>query len=174
MTRRQGRTDGEMTRDEWAAAAGFFLAAHGVENFTAAEICLVGRIRGGATLEAPPPEFMRHALKLIGVLEWLRWYQGAAAVHVNSWYRSEAYNAVISVSDKSMHLTAGAADITKDGWPPSRVALALHNDYPMAEQLGIGLYDTRVHVDVRGMLGRRAPARWSGPGVSEWWLESVA
>ena len=73
-----------------------------------------------------------------------------------------------------MHLTGGAADITKDGWPPARVALALLNDYPMADELGLGLYETFTHVDVRGMIGRRAPARWSGEGVGNWWLESAA
>ena len=163
-----------MTKAEWEERAGFFLEAHGVEHFSAEEIAKVGRLRGGATLYAPPPDFLLTALKLIEVLEWLRWYQGIAPVRINSWYRSPEYNDVISRHDKSIHLTAGAADVTKDGWTPARVALALHNDYPMASELGIGLYDTRTHVDVRGMIGRPAPARWSGTGVGEWWLESAA
>lgn len=158
-----------MTRQEWEEGAGFFLEAHGVEHFTASEICLVGRVRGGATLEAPPADFLLTALKLIEVLEWVRWFKDVAPVHVGSWYRSPEYNSVISRYDRSIHLTAGAADITKDGWTPAQVALTLHNDYPMADKLGIGLYNHHVHVDVRGMIGRASPARWAADGVGEWW-----
>lgn len=62
-------------------------------------------------------------------------------------------------------------------WSPERVALALLNDYPLADKLGLGLYVSSrfVHVDVRGLLGRRAPARWSGKGARRrWWLELAA
>ncbi len=159
-----------MTRVEWQDRAGFFLDAHGVEHFTALEICAVGRVRGGATLFAPPPDFLLTALKLIKVLEWVRWYQSASPVHVNSWYRSRAYNDVVSRVDRSMHLTCGAADITKDGSTPAHIALMLHNDHPLSAELGIGLYEGFTHIDVRGQLGRRAPARWSGDGVEDgWW-----
>ena len=163
-----------MTKEAWEAGAGFFLEAHGSEHFTATEICPVGKVHKRSTLEAPPPDFMLAALKLIDVLDWIRWYQGPAPVHVTSWYRSTAYNRAVGGGKRSMHLTAGAADITKRGWSPQRVALALLNDYPMADQLGIGLYRTFTHVDVRGMIGRRAPARWSGSGVGQWCLESAA
>ena len=163
-----------MTKEAWEAGAGFFLEAHDVEHFTALEVCQVGKLRGGATLNAPPPDFMLTALKLIDVLEWIRWYEGPAPIHVNSWYRSTAYNRAVGGGKRSMHLTAGAADITKRGWSPQRVALALLNDYPMADQLGLGCYEDFTHVDVRGMIGRRAPARWSGTGVEDWWLDSAA
>ncbi len=160
-----------MTRTEWEAGAGFFLDAHGVANFTATEVCPVGKVHKRSTLEAPPPDFMLTALKLIDVLDWIRWYQGAASIRVNSWYRSPSYNRSVGGGKTSIHLTAGAADITKRRWTPLRIALALHNDYPMSEKLGIGLYGTFVHVDVRGMIGRRAPARWTGKGAQgRWWL----
>lgn len=162
-----------MTKAAWETSAGFFLEAHGVEHFTAAEICAVGKLRGGALLDAPPADFMLIALKLIeGPLGWIRWYENPAPIRVNSWYRSTGYNAAVGGATDSMHLTGGAADITKRGWTPLRIVLALHNDYPMADQLGLGLYTTFVHVDIRGMLGRRAPARWSGDNVDDGWLEA--
>ena len=164
-----------MTREQWTSGAGFFLDAHGVEHFTALEICPVGKLRAGATLTSPPPDFMLTALKLIdGPLGWIRWYQEPAPVHVNSWFRSTDYNRAVGGGEHSMHLTGGAVDFTKDGWTPAKIALALHNDYPMSEKLGIGLYEDFVHVDIRGLMGRRAPARWSGGGVGDWWLEHAA
>ncbi len=160
-----------MTQEEWRAGAGFFLEAHGVVNFTAEEICPVGKTHKTATLYAPPPEFILNSLKLIeGPLDWIRWYEGSAPVGVNSWFRSEAYNRSVGGGKNSIHLTGGAADITKRRWTPLRIALAFAHDYPMAEQLGIGLYPTFVHVDIRGMIGRRAPARWTGKGAEKnWW-----
>jgi len=53
----------------------------------------------------------------------------------------------------------GAADIVKVGWSPSDVA-DLIDDSPWAKQLGLGRYQSFTHVDVRGMIGRPAPARW--------------
>ena len=156
-------------------SAGFFLAAHGVEHFSASEVCPVGRTWGGATAHAPPPDFMLTVLKLIeGPLAWIRWFQGAAPIGVNSWYRDTEYNEAVGGGVNSMHLTGAAVDITKRGWAPERVALALHYAYPMADELGVGLYKTFIHIDIRGMLGRSSPARWSGDDVGEWWKERAA
>ena len=169
-----------MTKEAWArvaweSGADFFLEAHGVKHFRAPEICPVGRKHRAATLYAPSPDCMLAALRLIeGPLNWIRSYQENALLHVNSWYRSPEYNKAVGGGENSMHLTGGAADVQKGGWSPLRMALALHNDYPLAAQLGIGVYATFLHVDVRGMLGRRAPARWSGIGVGKWWLDSAA
>jgi len=149
-----------MSRADWLQAAEFFLAAHGPYHFRAYEIADVGRMEGDATLTAPEPHLLLTALKLIDVLEWLRWYEDIAPVHVTSWYRGPAYNAAVGGSVGSMHLTCGAADVTKDGWEPEQVARALDRYYPQAEKLGIGKYDTFTHVDIRGMLGRPTPARW--------------
>ena len=162
-----------MTKVEWEAGAGFFIDAHGVSHFTALEICPVGKVWSGATLTSPPPDFMLTVLKLVdGPLGWIRWFQGPAPIHVNSWYRSTNFNRAVGGGYNSMHLTGGAIDITKRDWSPKRIALALHNDYPHREKLGIGLYKTFVHLDIRGMIGRRAPGRWSGAGVGDWWKDS--
>lgn len=159
-----------MTRDEFLLAGGFFLEAHGVQNFRAYEVANVGRLANGRgpALLAPPPELMPNALRLIeDVLEWVRWYRGPAPVHVSSWYRDPAYNAAVGGASQSLHMTCGAADINKTGWSPLKLARTIHHDHPHSDKLGIGCYRTFVHVDVRGWLGRRAPARW-GP-VGNWW-----
>jgi hypothetical protein len=36
----------------------------------------------------------------------------------------------------------------------------LLEDHPDAQRLGIGCYENFTHLDVRGHIGRRAPARW--------------
>ena len=58
-----------------------------------------------------------------------------------------------------MHLTLGASDIVKVGRSPSEVADMLEG-HPDAKLLGIGRYKSFTHLDVRGMIGRRSPARW--------------
>lgn len=163
-----------MTRTEFYRAGQFFLEAHGVVHFKAHEIAPVGRLANGAgpALVVPTPDLMTNALTLIEeVLEWVRWYQGPAPIHISSWYRDPAYNAAIGGVARSTHLLAAAADINKAGWSPLKLARAIHHDHPHSELLGIGCYRTFVHVDVRGFLKLPSPARW-GP-VVEWWREAA-
>jgi hypothetical protein len=148
-----------MTKDDWVEICGKCLADHGTTNFSALEICDVGRRSGGAVLSAPPVELLENAYKLIDVLEWLRTEDGTASVLVNSWYRSPKYNAEIGGVSRSMHLTLGAADIVKVGRSPSEVAGLLETS-PYNNLLGVGRYKTFTHLDVRGMIGRSSPARW--------------
>ena len=58
-----------------------------------------------------------------------------------------------------MHMTCGAADVVKIGFTPAEVADILEN-HPDSDQFGIGRYATFTHIDIRGMIGRSAPARW--------------
>jgi len=58
-----------------------------------------------------------------------------------------------------MHLTGGAADVVKIGFTPDEVADILER-HPDSDQFGIGRYKTFTHIDIRGMIGRRSPARW--------------
>ena len=152
-----------MTKSDWIEVCGKFLEDRGTKNFSALEICDVGRKSGGAVLSAPPVEqlvpMLDNAYKLIDVLEWLRVEDGTAGVLVNSWYRSPPYNAAIGGVPYSMHLTLGASDIVKVGRSPSEVADMLEG-HPDAKLLGIGRYKSFTHLDVRGMIGRRSPARW--------------
>ena len=152
-----------MTKNNWLEICGKYLAEYGTTNFSALEICDVGRKSGGAVLSAPPVgqlvPMRENAYRLIDVLEWLRMEDGTASVLVNSWYRSPLYNAAIGGVPHSMHLTLGACDIVKVGRSPSEVADMLEG-HPDAKLLGIGRYKSFTHLDVRGMIGRRSPARW--------------
>jgi hypothetical protein len=148
-----------MTKDDWLEVCGKCLADHGTTNFSALEICDVGRRSGGAVLSAPPMVLLENAYKLIDVLEWLRTKDGTASVLVNSWYRDDWYNKTIGGVKRSMHLTLGAADIVKVGRSPSEVAGLLETS-PYNNLLGVGRYKTFTHLDVRGMIGRPSPARW--------------
>jgi len=148
-----------MTKDDWLEVCGKCLADHGTTNFSALEICDVGRRSGGAVLSAPPQKLLENAYKLIDVLEWLRAEDGTASVLVNSWYRDDWYNKAIGGVANSMHKTCAAADVVKMGRTPSEVAALLEHS-PYNNLLGVGRYKTFTHIDVRGMIGRSSPARW--------------
>jgi hypothetical protein len=149
-----------MTKDDWLEICGKCLADHGTTNFSALEICDVGRkSRGGAVLSTPPVGLLENAYKLIDVLEWLRAEDGTASVLINSWYRDDWYNKAIGGVKNSMHKTCAAADVVKMGRTPSEVADLLER-HPHSKLFGLGRYKTFTHLDVRGMCSRPSPARW--------------
>lgn len=94
----------------------------------------------------PDPELVRK-------LELLRTELGNTAIHINSAYRSPAYNRKVGGSPKSQHLLAKAADIVVKGKTPKEVATAAAK----VGFTGIGTYKKFTHVDVRPK-----PARWNG------------
>lgn len=149
-----------MTRSDWKEICGAELSALGIQNFSPLEICDVGR-KGphGYELAAPTLDLLVNAIKLIDVLEWLRDYEVRTPILVNSWYRDPTYNYDIGGVQRSMHMTCGAADIVKVGYEPYQVAGMLEA-HPLSDQFGIGTYETFTHIDIRGMIGRSAPARW--------------
>ena len=148
-----------MTRSDWATACDTRLQEAGFKHFSALEISDVGRKCGDAVLVAPPLDLLNNATRLMMLLEWVRRTDGEAPVLVNSWYRDPAYNAAVGGVPHSMHLTLGAADIVKVGWSPADVADLLGHA-PHKHMLGIGRYKSFTHIDIRGMIGRPAPARW--------------
>ena len=153
-----------MTKDEWVDVCGHALEAAGIQNFHPLEIADVGResvtaLHGSQILAAPPPHLIANAILLCNVLRDLRSAVRPTPVLVNSWYRDGAYNNRIGGVPNSMHLTCGAADVTKAGFTPEEVADILER-HPDSDEFGIGRYKTFTHIDVRGMIGRTAPARW--------------
>ena len=154
-----------MTKDKWLEMCGKALAVEGIESFHPLEICDVGRkapdgqLYGDHHLTAPPFHLVLNALKLCHVLCDLREAVRPTPVLVNSWYRDIIYNHRIGGVSRSMHLTCGAADVTKPGFTPSEVADILEH-HPDSSNFGIGRYKTFTHIDVRGMIGRPSPARW--------------
>jgi hypothetical protein len=148
-----------MTRDEWVEVCGAALEAEGIDQFHPLEVCDVGREARGTALVTPQPYLLPNAIKLCRVLCDLRAAVRPMPVRVNSWYRSTAYNHIIGGVVRSMHLTCGAADVVKAGFTPAEVADILER-HPDSDHFGIGRYATFTHIDIRGMIGREAPARW--------------
>ena len=154
-----------MTKDEWVEMCGKALAVEDIESFHPLEIADVGRkapdaqLYGDQRLVSPPFHLVPNAIKLCHVLCDLREAVKTTPVLVNSWYRDIIYNHRIGGVSRSMHLTCGAADVTKPGFTPSEVADILER-HPDSSKFGIGRYKTFTHIDIRGMIGRPSPARW--------------
>lgn len=90
---------------------------------------------------------------LVRLLEAIRAAAGHKPVLVHSWNRCAKHNKEVGGAANSQHLYGTAADISIKGLKPLMLA-------KIAEECGadgIGIYDTFVHVDVRGYK-----ARWSG------------
>ena len=84
---------------------------------------------------------------LVELLEIIRLHYNKP-LHINSGYRTVQYNASLkNSSPKSQHILGKAADIWLDGVSPKQLYSWLDSSYP--NSLGIGIYDTFVHVDVR-------------------------
>lgn len=74
------------------------------------------------------------------------------AIHINSGYRSPAYNKKIGGASNSFHVKGMAVDVRVDGMTPSELAAvitALMIDGKIIKG-GIGKYSTFVHYDIRG------------------------
>lgn len=140
-----------------------FLTREGIVYFDADEIAPVGKRvwndGKSAELQAPPRALWKKIIPTLDVLDWLR--EKVGPLHVNSGYRDAAYNRVVKGSPGSRHLAFNAIDFHSNDKTPKELAELLET-HPSASELGIGTYETFVHVDTRGLFGRRAPARWVG------------
>ena len=70
-------------------------------------------------------------------------------IHINSAYRCEEHNQSVGGSVNSQHLVGTAADIHVEGVAPDEIHKHACNIFD-----GVGLYDSFVHVDVRGTKAR--------------------
>lgn len=84
---------------------------------------------------------------LLELLEIIRNHYNKPLI-INSGYRTVAYNSSLkNSSPKSQHMFGNAADIYISGVSPLKLYSWLNSKYP--NSLGLGIYDTFVHVDVR-------------------------
>jgi len=90
---------------------------------------------------------------LILLLEDIRNHFGRP-IKINCGVRCERYNEKIGGARNSRHLPqyADAADIRIPGISMGR--LSVYADYIVGPRGGVGLYDTFVHVDMRGIKAR--------------------
>lgn len=122
----------------------------GVRHFTPAEFLVKGRNPDGLNTD-PPPELWPNVISLVHLLEAFRVRIGAP-VRLSSVYRSPAYNMTLpGAASGSQHLAFRAADITAGiGTPADWAATFAEMRRDGVFSGGIGIYDTFVHVDVRG------------------------
>lgn len=84
---------------------------------------------------------------LLDLLELIRMHYNSPLT-ITSGYRTVQYNSQLkNASPKSQHTHGNAADIKVKNVSPLALYNWLNNSYP--NSLGLGLYDTFVHVDVR-------------------------
>jgi len=103
-----------------------------------------------------PAELMPNIQKLAEQLQILRDNLGES-IHVNSGYRSPAYNKKVGGKPASQHLQAKAADITCKSKTPKQLAAFIEKliSQGVVKFGGIGVYPGFVHVDIRA-----GKARW--------------
>ena len=99
-----------------------------------------------------PPEWVEARLApLVRALEVIRAEYGKP-IRIISAYRPLPYNRALGSKDDSQHVVGRAADFQIDGISPSYIyerILVLY-DKGAIDIGGIGVYDSFVHVDVRG------------------------
>lgn len=77
-------------------------------------------------------------------------------IHVNSGYRTPAYNKKIGGAPDSQHKKAKAGDITAKSFTPKKLAARIEKLIKAGKmkQGGIGIYPGFTHYDVRGTKAR--------------------
>lgn len=77
-------------------------------------------------------------------------------IHVNSGYRTPAYNKKIGGAPDSQHKKAKAGDITAKSFTPKKLAARIEKliNAGKMKQGGIGIYPGFTHYDVRGVKAR--------------------
>lgn len=102
-----------------------------------------------------PDVLMPNLKELAKNLQVLRDYLGEP-IHVNSGYRTVAYNLSIGGKPKSQHLKAKAADITVKSKTPKQLAVIIERliREKKMKQGGLGIYPGFVHYDIRGVKAR--------------------
>lgn len=103
------------------------------------------------------PEALEANVRLLAEqLQALRDFIGIP-IHLNSAYRTEAYNASIGGSPKSQHKLGKAADLVTSKYKPAELADIIKNLIKLGKMMqgGVGVYPSFCHYDCRG-----TEARW--------------
>jgi len=102
-----------------------------------------------------PPELLSNVKELADNLQVLRDFLGTS-LHINSGYRSPAYNKKIGGAKLSQHVEGKAADISSLKFTPEQIhaaILQLIGEGKM-KQGGLGIYNSWIHYDTRGTAAR--------------------
>jgi hypothetical protein len=164
------------SRESYLASLQAFLDANLIRSFKAYEVCNVGRRTYDSArkvwveLQPAPVELWDNILPTLHVLEWVRAQYGVP-VDVSSGYRDPAYNRAVGGAGESVHADFCAVDFLPRGQNPRAVGLKILREFPDAKLLGIGVYNSFVHVDARHQVGlskgTSRPALFGG--IAGWW-----
>lgn len=104
---------------------------------------------------ATPLELIPNLQKLAEQLQVLRDFLGVS-LHINSGYRSPAYNKKIGGAKFSQHVQGKAADISCSKFTPEQIHAAILQLIKEGKMLegGVGIYNSWVHYDTRGTAAR--------------------
>lgn len=125
-----------------------------------------------------PDELCINIFPTLAVLNKVRDTLGLP-ITINSVYRDEETNKKVGGKSNSLHLEANAIDFKVKSYDYNHLALLFVKirsgnfntsvnmpdgiELLITEQmLGVGLYDTFIHLDTRGYLNRPSPAKWYG------------
>lgn len=102
-----------------------------------------------------PDELFDNVKLLAEQLQALRDFIGIP-IHLNSAYRTEAYNVRIGGSPKSQHKLAKAADMVTSKYTPKQLAAIIKKLIKQGKMMqgGVGVYPSFVHYDIRGIEAR--------------------
>lgn len=139
---------------------GIILRRYGVWSFTPQELA-------SEKAGVPPVNLWDNALLTVLRLQKIRDYFDLP-IYVNTktnyrrGYRNKKSNEAVGGASGSIHMSFNAFDFSIPGVPPRECYHEALKLFPEAETSlwGLGLYPTFVHLDTRGLIGRKAPARW--------------
>lgn len=122
---------------------------YGAEHFTWSEAIPPNSQRPTSS------DVLQRIIRLADYLESVRTKLGNKPIIITSWYRSSEHNSRIGGAENSRHIYGDAVDFYCRHMKPRAIYKAL--DQWHGNQGGLGLYNSHIHLDIRGCR-----ARWSG------------
>jgi len=139
-----------------------------IRNFSAEELYKKNR---------PPEELFVNIIPTLTLLQNIRDAIGRP-IKINSAYRDASHNLAVGGKKDSLHLLFNAIDFKPFAYTEYELIRLVedleHNRFACLVTwreklttltpniLGIGLYENFIHLDTRGLLGLKTPARWRG------------
>lgn len=147
------------------------IADNSITNFTESEIL------NGYPEKNIPVNLIPNIAPTLKLLQMIRTDIGKPII-IHSTYRDKHHNTEVKGKTNSLHLSFNAIDFAPVETSFSQLEAIYHSflrgkytfDFsfhgkPFKENNligGVGLYNTFIHIDTRGLLGRLSPAVWRG------------
>jgi uncharacterized protein YcbK (DUF882 family) len=145
------------------------ISQHKIINFSAAEILHNNNIAD------IPEELIPNIFPTLKILQLIRTDLNIP-IKINSTFRTKEHNTAVGGSPNSLHLHFNAIDFSVKGFTAANynnlvyrinarcyitsIEFQEENRILTPNIMGIGLYPNFIHIDTRGLLGFKVPARW--------------